>query len=226
MRRLIVGDIQGCHTELLELLDRAGLGEEDEVVAVGDIVDRGPDSPAVVDFFRSAPRARSAMGNHERKHLRWQQGRVAPALSQQITRRQFGEQRYLEALSFFAGLPRWVELPEAVVVHAFWEPGRTLEEQREEVLVGTMSGEAYLERTYRRPWWELYDGPKPIVVGHHHYLGEGRPLVHRDRVYAIDTGCCFGFALTGLLLPEFRLLSVRARANHWSRQRTLHAPQG
>ena len=33
-----------------------------------------------------------------------------------------------------------------------------------------------------RPWWELYRGHKPIVVGHKDYTGNGQPFVWRDRV--------------------------------------------
>ena len=53
MKRLLVGDIHGCLDEFSDLLDKAGLGAGDGIVAVGDIVDRGPDSGGVADFFRS-----------------------------------------------------------------------------------------------------------------------------------------------------------------------------
>ena len=43
---LVVGDIHGCYLELLDLLDRAGLGADGEVLAVGDILDRGPAGPS------------------------------------------------------------------------------------------------------------------------------------------------------------------------------------
>jgi len=41
----------------------------------------------------------------------------------------------------------------------------------------------------------------------------------RDRVFGVDTGACHGLALTGLLLPARRLVSVPARADHWARVR-------
>ena len=90
-RRLIIGDIHGCFEELQELLDRAGLSREDEIIALGDIVDRGPASPPVLEFFQTQPNARSLQGNHERKHIRSHRGEIKPALSQRITRQQFGE---------------------------------------------------------------------------------------------------------------------------------------
>ena len=41
-------------------------------------------------------------------------------------------------------------------------------------------------------------------------------MVWRDRVFGLDTGACHGHTLTGLLLPERRLISVPARADHWA----------
>src|SRR5687767_12871277 len=77
MRQLIIGDIHGCYHELLDLVERAGISSPDEMPAVGDINDRGPDSPAVLDFLQSVPNASSLLGNHERKHVGWWRGRIA-----------------------------------------------------------------------------------------------------------------------------------------------------
>lgn len=227
-RTLIVGDIHGCLTELLDLLDRAGLGEEDDIVATGDLVDRGPDPAGVVAFFRGSARARTVLGNHERRHVRWARGEVGPALAQRITRLQMGEAAWREAVAWMEGLPLYIELPECIVVHGFWEPGVPLEAQRAAVLCGTMSGQLYIEDRYERPtgrrWYELYDGEKPLVVGHLDYTGTGEPLVWRDRVYGLDTGAATGGRLTGLVLPEFRLVQVRARADHWRDMRGRFMP--
>jgi hypothetical protein len=82
-----------------------------------------------------------------------------------------------------------------------------------------MSGARRLQR-YRDPWFMHYRGGKPLIAGHENYGVEGRPLVYRDLVYAIDTDCCRGGALTGVLLPEFEVLSVPAHADHWSAVKT------
>lgn len=214
MRHFIIGDIHGCYHELQALLGKAELANGDAIIAIGDIVDRGPDSPRVLDFFRTTPSARSLMGNHERKHLRASRAEVQPALSQLITRWQLGEQ-YADALTFMATFPTYLELPNATLVHAFFEPGVPLAQQRENVIVGTLSGEKYLNGTYAQPWYELYDGDKPLIVGHRNYNGF-EPFVYQDRVYGLDTRCYEGGALTGLLLPEFRLISVPSRKNYWA----------
>ena len=223
MRRLVIGDIHGCFDELQDLLDAAALAEQDQIIALGDIVDRGPDSLRVLSFFAATANACSLMGNHERKHVRSHRGQIRPALSQWITRRQIGEPGYADACRIMDGFPRCLELAEAILVHGFYEPGRSLAEQDESVIVGTLSGERHLGQRYRGPWYDLYDGDKPLIVGHHDYLNNGQPLIWRDRVYAIDTGCCHGGRLTGLLLPEFRLVSVPSRCDYWKRLQELHA---
>ena len=63
-RHIVIGDIHGCYEELLELLDRTGVTDEDIVVSVGDLVDRGPDSPAVLRYFRErCERGRAPAGH-------------------------------------------------------------------------------------------------------------------------------------------------------------------
>ncbi len=223
MQRLIVGDIHGCWVELQELLDQAGWSDGDEIIAIGDFVDRGPDSPRVLDFFRTQPNALALQGNHERKHIRSSRGEVKAALSQRITRQQLGD-AYTNALTFFAALPLYLEFPEAHVAHGYWEPGLPIAEQRETVLAGTMGGEKHLRENYDRPWYELYDGDKPIIVGHHDYLRNRQPFVYRDRVFGIDTSCCHGGALTGIILPDFRFVSIPSRADYWREMRSAFKP--
>jgi predicted phosphodiesterase len=215
-RTLVIGDIHGCYEELQDLLERAGLSDDDAVIALGDIVDRGPDSAKTLEFFLNRPEASSLMGNHERKHYRCLRGELEPALGQRITRLQLGEAAYARGCRFFESLPTYIELPEAILVHGMVEPGLPLPEQKDTVLLATMSGEDYMKRTCSRPWYELYDGDKPLICAHHDYSGTGQPFVV-DKVHCIDTNCCRGGSLTGIVLPEFRLVSVRSRGSYWSR---------
>ena len=215
MKTLVIGDIQGCYEELLDLIRSAALTPQDRIIAVGDLVDHGPDSLKVLQFFRDTPNTLSVLGNHERYHIDSFQNRMALGASQRIVRKQFGEAAYADAIEFMQTLPIFIELEEAFVIHAFWEPSLPLENQKEDVLVGVTSGEEYIQTICEQPWWELYDGPKPLIAGHHDYSGKGVPLNYRNRVFCIDTGCCYGRSLTGLILPEFRFVSVEARENYW-----------
>ena len=144
MKTFVIGDIHGCFVELQDLLDKAGIADDDRIIALGDIVDRGPDTPQVLDFFCNSTSRLSLMGNHERKHIRGARHEVQLALSQIISREQFGTS-YSQALQWMEAFPLFVDLPEAVLVHGYLEPGLALEEQRDTVLCGTMSGDHYLQ---------------------------------------------------------------------------------
>jgi serine/threonine protein phosphatase 1 len=210
---LIIGDIHACHAELLALLDRAGCSDDEVIVSVGDLVDRGPEPGAVLDFFRARPNRLAICGNHERKHIR-----NVLSYSQQVTREQLGE-RYADDVAWMAKLPYHLETDDVRIVHFGHFPGVALDEVPEDVRAGTTSGEGRLRERYGdRPWWELYDDAVPIVFGHAVFTPE--PLVVRDRVFGIDTGACHGHRLTGLLVPQMRLVSVPAREDHWKRMRT------
>lgn len=69
-RRLIfIGDIHGCKKDLLELLKAVAFDKDmDKIVATGDVVAKGPDSPGVVDTLISLG-ALSVRGNHEDRIL-------------------------------------------------------------------------------------------------------------------------------------------------------------
>lgn len=229
MQHLIVGDIHGCYDEFRELLEKAGLCSGDAVIALGDIVDRGPDTARVLEFFRTAPDAASLMGNHERKHIRSFRHEIMPATSQVIARLQIGETAYPEAIACMSAFPVYVELPDALLIHGFFEPGVPIASQREDVLCGVTSGEKYICRTCHQPWYKMYDQHQPLVVGHHDYGNNGKPMIVRARnsnVYCIDTGCCYGRKLTGLLLPAFRLISVASRRDYWAEFRRKYADVG
>lgn len=210
-RHILIGDIHACHEELCELLDRVALSEGDVLVSLGDVVDRGPAPAEVLALLRGRPNTVVLMGNHERKHAR-----QVFSFSQEVTRLQLGE-GYAEAVRWMTGLPYVYEADTFLATHAAWMPGKVRGEQREDVLSGTVSGErALTEALGSARWAERYDGDKPLVVGHHVVSA---PEIVRDRVYFLDTGACHGGALTALIVPDFKLVSVPARTDHWSQVR-------
>ena len=67
-RTIAIGDIHGCATAFLTLLDAIALTPEDTVVTLGDYVDRGPDSHGVVKRLLQLQSECSLValrGNHE-----------------------------------------------------------------------------------------------------------------------------------------------------------------
>jgi len=71
VRTIAVGDVHGCIEEFDELLDKTSFRPGvDRLVLLGDLMDRGPDAPAVVRRARELG-ALCVIGNHDDKHLRW-----------------------------------------------------------------------------------------------------------------------------------------------------------
>ncbi len=67
MARYAIGDIQGCHAELRALLKKLRFkSDRDQLWLVGDLVNRGPASLAVLRFVRAlGANAITVLGNHD-----------------------------------------------------------------------------------------------------------------------------------------------------------------
>jgi len=67
MATYAIGDVQGCYLELNALLDRLQFDPvRDRIWFLGDLINRGPDNLAVVEFVRSlGSSATTVLGNHD-----------------------------------------------------------------------------------------------------------------------------------------------------------------
>lgn len=228
-RTIVVGDIHGCYNELLTLLEKTGLREDDLLISVGDLVDRGNRSLEVWRYFMERPNTITLMGNHERKHL---QGVLNYA--QEIVKVQMGND-YPHFLAWAMTLPYYIETEDAIIVHAAMEHDVALHEQRLDVLSGTTAGERFLEKKYglvkervtignasecipEKFWTDFYTGTKPVIYGHS-VTGDLPRIV--NNTYGIDTGACHGGYLTAIELPGFIIHQVKVEQDHWKEQRAV-----
>src|SRR6056300_193393 len=67
MRTFVVGDIQGCYQSLRSLLRKIEFDtQSDQLWAVGDLVNRGPESLEVLRFCRNLGKSfKTVLGNHD-----------------------------------------------------------------------------------------------------------------------------------------------------------------
>ncbi len=136
----LVGDVHGEMEALARLLEVLGydyLGRHPRnrtLVFVGDLCDRGPDSPAVVSWVRAACAAGHAcavLGNHELNLLRgqhkdgndWFYGQVSAEGERYLPMALLPETDRAGVLAFFDSLPLALERPDLRVVHAAWHLG-------------------------------------------------------------------------------------------------------
>lgn len=72
----VVGDIHGCFSKLQARLDAIGFDPAiDRLFSVGDLVDRGPENGAVLEWL-ARPWFHAVMGNHDDMALRWPRGNM------------------------------------------------------------------------------------------------------------------------------------------------------
>lgn len=219
-RTILVGDVHGCLDELRALLQVVAREPSDRVILVGDLVAKGPDSQGVVQLCREEG-FEAVLGNHDafllRLHAAGEEGLTKPP-----------KQSHLDAAksltspdwAYLGGLPLWRrdEAHGVVVVHGGLLPGVPLEEQSRDDCLNLRSirpdgsGTSRIEEGV--PWASLWPGPEQVVFGHDAVRG----LQRHPHATGLDSGCVYGRALTALVLPEGRLVSVPARQ--------MYAPPG
>jgi hypothetical protein len=204
-RTILIGDIHGCRRELEALLSKVGLGSGDRVVAVGDMVVRGPEPSETIALLRSVG-ALAVRGNHEDRLLRWRAARSRKDRDAEplgsMTKK---TARALSCSDFewLAGLPMWIDLPThgVRVVHAGVAPGVPIEEQAPSVLMTIRCVDRDGEPVAKRGdmlWGAFYAGPPHVVFGHN---ARPDPQLH-PWATGIDTGCVYGGRLTAMVLKD------------------------
>lgn len=204
-RTIVVGDVHGCLQELKELLKACQFqNETDELVFVGDLIGKGPDSLEVLKFIK-ALNARAVIGNHELSFLAHQK---VPSQRPDWTAlsREMGEE--LEAwVSYIQSWPSYIEEESFLVVHAGLCPGRAPDKTPLEILatIRTWDGEGKnLNNSQDPAWHELYSGQKLVVYGHWAMQG----LLEKPNSIGLDSGCVYGGKLSALILPDKKIIQV------------------
>lgn len=194
MRTAVIGDVHGCLTELQELVARFDPQPSDQIVFVGDLLDKGPYPAETVGYVRSLG-ALMVLGNHEEKHLRWRQHEdrrrvnskyVNPMRPLRPEAARANEALSVEDVEWLRGLPTFLEVaPGWVVVHgglfslslqAHQANKKTSEECRRlrwldaagkhAAVTYDEEGRPTMSEEGVRHWTEVYDGTYNVIYGH------------------------------------------------------------
>jgi protein phosphatase len=248
----IIGDIHGCFNELCQLLSKLGYEvnrrqdvESDEeyfardsflvkvpegrkVIFLGDLCDRGPNTPDVFKLVISMVHAGSAMclpGNHDVKLVKKLKGRdgLAESLAQIGPEPDAFKAQVAE---FVDSLVSHYVLDDGnlVVAHAGMKEvyqGLSSGRVREFALYGETTGETdQYGLPVRLNWAAEYHGKAHVVYGH-------TPVSDAEwvnRTICLDTGCVFGGRLTALRYPEKELVAVPAARMYYKPSKPLYPP--
>ena len=244
----IVGDIHGCYDELIQLLGKLGYTiapsregsatclppDGRKAVFLGDLVDRGPNTPGVLRLVMemvSRGYAYCVPGNHDVKLMRKLRGRdvqlthgiveTLAQLEKEPTEFRTQVVTFLDSL-----ISHYVfDSGRLVVAHAGMKEemqGRGSGKVRDFALFGETTGEVdEFGLPVRYNWAADYRGGAMVVYGH-------TPIPEPEwlnRTINIDTGCVFGGKLTALRYPEKEIVSVLSRATYYAPVRPLLAAQ-
>lgn len=249
----IIGDIHGCIVELNELLVKLGYAivegdgdtfvygfkvshpENRQVVFLGDLVDRGIDSPKVLKLVMSMVKTSVAYcvpGNHDMKLQKKLNGKkVQLKHGLELTMQQLeGESaEFLKELELFlySLVSHYVfDQGRLVVSHAGIKEemqGRGSGAIRAFCLFGETTGEIdEFGLPVRYNWATDYRGDASIVYGH-------TPVPEPEwfnNTINIDTGCVFGGKLTALRYPEKELVSIPAKEMYYKPAKPIETKTG
>jgi len=230
----VIGDVHGCRAELETLLGRLGYqitrdraGQPDGAVPpagrtavfLGDLVDRGPDTPGVLRLvmgMAAAGHALAVPGNHENKLVRALAGKnvqVGHGLAETLSQLAGEDEAFRSQVAEFCrGLVSHLVLDggRLVVAHAGLKEayhGRASGRVRSFALYGDTTGETdEFGLPVRYPWARDYRGRAMVLYGH-------TPVTDLEWVnntLCLDTGCVFGGRLSALRYPEKETVSVPA----------------
>lgn len=205
-RTIVVGDIHGCYDELGLLLEKTGLHAQDRVIAVGDLVTKGPKSREVLELFRTDDRFLSVLGNHDRALLRYWRGEGTLLKNSQARTAADLENDSEVYCEFLGSLPLMIDLGEHIVVHAGIRPGIPFHEQSADDLTELRT--LGKDRTSRKgdPWFESYHSSKTVLFGH---WPSPKPI-RAAKAIGLDTGCVYGNRLTAYIIDTDQFVSVAA----------------
>lgn len=193
-RLLAIGDIHGCRMQLRALLDKVIPGKDDQLVFLGDYIDRGPDSAGVVEDLLNLqehlPNTVFLCGNHEQMLIDVLAGSdpatflfnggAQTIASYQKTLGTWPPPAIHQA--FFQSLRTNYETEQFIFVHAGLRPGLPLAQQNREDLL-------WIRAEFL---WSEADWGKTVVFGH---TPRQEVLLGKHRI-GLDTGCVYGGCLT------------------------------
>ena len=224
-RHVFVGDVHGCRDEAIDLMGRIRLQSDDVVVAVGDLVRKGPFAREVVVMWMTAGYL-SVLGNNDAKlvsraRLPWRRI-IAPATDRRVMRDG-------AAMEWLAGRPLVLDFADIGVaaVHGGVLPNS------ERFTADLVPREAALElrhvrrddsgtwrqvrqgreQEHDRFWSEVWNGDRMILYGH---TPRREPRIDRAAI-GLDTGCAYGGKLTAAIFDaqgRWTLEQVPARRRY------------
>ena len=212
-KTFVFGDVHGCFKEFLALLKKAGYtAKTHRLISVGDIINRGPHSLEMLEWIKKEG-MEMVRGNHEQVFIDGVKGNgyLSPLLQTLKKNMKKDLDKWIKWLS---ALPFYIEEEDFLVVHGGLVPGEHPKYSDPFLLMNirTWDGKGKdIKSEFNPTWYSFYKNSKTVIYGH--WANQG--LNVRKNTIGLDTGCVYGHKLSGVLLPEKKILQVPSLKNYY-----------
>ncbi len=208
-KSFVIGDLHGCRDMLEEMLSLIPWdSEKDNLIFIGDYIDRGDDSKGVIDTLinlkESSPNIHCLLGNHESLFLEYLLGRnensflINGGVATLNSYRVDGKINIPpEHILFIESLKALVELDDYYIVHAGLMPGIEIDKQ-------SLKDKLWIREDFI---FSEYDFGKKVIFGHTPFPS---PYIAENKI-GLDTGAVFGNKLTCIELPDEKFYYVGSK---------------
>lgn len=229
MKTVLISDSHGCIDELNDLFIKIDY-KNSNIIMLGDLLDRGPDSVGVVKRCRELG-IRSVLGNHDHKFIKWYNSRGSR--SDVYDKKDYYDQFNEDDINYIFQMQPYIELPQfnTVIVHAGIKPGIAISKQsktdlmylrytdvdRNQISLKKISKAGGIENAGAKFWTEFGPFDHNIIYGHQVHSLENIRIDSFDNgtaCYGIDTGCCFGGRLTAFIVETKEVVQVQAKETY------------
>lgn len=223
-RTILIGDVHGCFDEFFELVSKLNINNKtDTVLLTGDLVHKGPASNLVIDYVIQH-NFKMVLGNHDDFFLRSLLGEQKP-YDEFLTIMGKVKTSNEAIKKWFLDVPLFIKGDNYLLIHAGLDPKanwlHTIDkvgmmnlrywDVQNNVPVYLTGHDGLLQNWV--PWYESFEltnfEKQKIFYGH---FAKKAVQIHRNgRIIGLDTGCCYGGALSAYILEEDRIIQVSSK---------------
>jgi choline kinase/predicted phosphodiesterase len=195
-RVIVISDVHGCFYTMIKLLTEITYNkDEDLLIFVGDIINKGPNSKEVVDWLMNS-NALCIRGNNEDREL------------QRIDMLKKKHSLQDKHVSYIINMPYTISIVDigVLIVHGGIVPGKSINDQKPFDMISmrniTVDNFGRLRSSHRhdigKPWYTYLTNYPFVIYGH----DATRGLTLSKYSSGLDTGCCYNKQLTACIINK------------------------
>ena len=201
MRQFVITDIHGEAEKLLDVLQQANFkNDEDQLICLGDLIDRGSNSKKVIDIMMTIKNLILLIGNHDLWCIEWMLFKHASKFWKEV-----GGQQTIDSfceindmtpyINFFSNaIPYYIDDKNRFFTHA------CIPDDLEAEIFSFMMDRSLAKQILQKSIWKKYSYSE-VFLGH---TVIGNKPIHYDKFWLMDTGAVFGGKLTMMDINSYQ----------------------